>query len=132
MVEFKLDERSGVPYLTEINGRLWGSLQLAIDPGVDFPNLLVQCALGMKPEPVTAYRSGVKTRWEWGDVDHLLNVVLHRNDAFGYSTPVPGASRLGAFTDFCRGFSSENFPEVFRHDDPLPFFQDTINRFRGR
>ena len=37
MVEFKHDERDGVPKLMEINGRFWGSLQLAIDAGVDFP-----------------------------------------------------------------------------------------------
>ena len=37
MVEFKRDARDGVPKLMEINGRFWGSLQLAIDAGVDFP-----------------------------------------------------------------------------------------------
>ena len=29
--------RARAAYLMEINGRLWGSLQLAIDAGVDFP-----------------------------------------------------------------------------------------------
>ena len=38
MVEYKLDERTGTPYLMEVNGRFWGSLQLAIDAGVDFPS----------------------------------------------------------------------------------------------
>ena len=33
MVEFKRDLRDGVPKLMEINGRFWGSLQLAIDAG---------------------------------------------------------------------------------------------------
>ncbi len=37
MVEFKQDAATGTPYLMEINGRFWGSLQLAIDSGVDFP-----------------------------------------------------------------------------------------------
>ena len=36
MVEFKVTE-DGTPYLMEINTRFWGSLQLAIDAGVDFP-----------------------------------------------------------------------------------------------
>ena len=31
MVEFKVDEATGRPYLMEINGRFWGPLQLAID-----------------------------------------------------------------------------------------------------
>ena len=36
MVEFKVAP-DGTPYLMEINTRFWGSLQLAIDAGVDFP-----------------------------------------------------------------------------------------------
>ena len=40
MVEFKLDARDGVAKLMEINGRFWGSLQLAVDAGVDFPAIL--------------------------------------------------------------------------------------------
>lgn len=132
MVEFKLDDKSGAPYLMEINGRLWGSLQLAIDAGVDFPSLLVQSALGMNSPPAIAYRSGVKTRWEWGDVDQLLSTVLHPKNAFGRTTSVPKRPRLSAFADFFRAFSPENLPEVFRRDDPAPFFQETINWFRGR
>jgi len=49
MVEYKIDSASGTPYLMEINGRFWGSVQLAIDAGVDFPRLLVECALGREP-----------------------------------------------------------------------------------
>ncbi len=47
MVEYKLDARTGTPYLMEVNGRFWGSLQLAIDAGVDFPNILVNAACGL-------------------------------------------------------------------------------------
>ena len=36
MVEYKLEAATGVPYLMEVNGRFWGSLQLAVDSGVDF------------------------------------------------------------------------------------------------
>jgi predicted ATP-grasp superfamily ATP-dependent carboligase len=72
MEKYKLDEATGVPYLMEINGRLWGSLQLAIDAGVDFPTMLVAAATGGEPRPVTYYRSDVRSRWWWGDVDHLL------------------------------------------------------------
>jgi predicted ATP-grasp superfamily ATP-dependent carboligase len=41
MVEYKVDEDTDTPFLMEVNGRLWGSLQLAIDAGVNFPVLLV-------------------------------------------------------------------------------------------
>lgn len=36
MVEFRVAE-DGTGYLMEVNPRFWGSLQLAIDSGVDFP-----------------------------------------------------------------------------------------------
>ena len=72
MVEFKRDDATGRHGLMEINGRFWGSLQLAIDAGVDFPRLLVDRFLGLSSEICTGYRSGVRSRWLWGDVDHLL------------------------------------------------------------
>src|SRR5439155_25387070 len=40
MVEFRRAP-GGPAYLMEVNPRLWGSLQLAIDAGVDFPSMLV-------------------------------------------------------------------------------------------
>ncbi|HEY8105395.1 MAG TPA: ATP-grasp domain-containing protein, partial [Gemmatimonadales bacterium] len=72
MIEYKLNEATGTPYLMEINGRFWGSLQLAVDAGVDFPALLARLALGDDPEPVMSYRTGVRSRWWLGDVDHLI------------------------------------------------------------
>ncbi len=47
MIECKRNRSSGRPVIMEVNGRLWGSLQLAIDAGVDFPSLLVRCAAGL-------------------------------------------------------------------------------------
>ena len=52
MVEYKRDSSTGQPYLMEVNGRFWGSLQLAIDSGVDFPRILVACALGEKSREI--------------------------------------------------------------------------------
>lgn len=43
MVEFRVDE-AGRPFLMEINGRLWGSLALALHAGVDFPLAMVRAA----------------------------------------------------------------------------------------
>ena len=48
MVEFKRDSRDDTPRLMEINGRFWGSLQLAIDAGVDFPALLMTLVEGVR------------------------------------------------------------------------------------
>jgi len=71
MVEYKVDGRTGEPVLMEINGRFWGSLQLAVDAGVDFPRLLLGLASGHSPSVTTSYRN-VRNRWFWGDVDNLI------------------------------------------------------------
>jgi predicted ATP-grasp superfamily ATP-dependent carboligase len=55
MVEFKVEANTGTPYLLEVNGRFWGSLQLAIDAGVDFPALLVDAATGKPPAQSHGY-----------------------------------------------------------------------------
>ena len=70
MVEFKVAD-DGTPYLMEINTRFWGSLQLAVDAGVDFPWLLYQVACGNQPDPVDDYKIGVRLRWLLGDLDNL-------------------------------------------------------------
>jgi hypothetical protein len=73
MVEFKLTA-SG-PVLMEVNGRVWGSLPLAVRSGMDFPTRLAQLYLSGPPDdpiPATTYRIGVRVRnlrldlrWLW-------------------------------------------------------------------
>lgn len=70
MVEFKVDD-DGTAYLMEVNTRFWGSLQLAIDSGVDFPWLLYQTACGIELEPLKDYSTGNRLRWILGDFDSL-------------------------------------------------------------
>lgn len=74
MAEFKMDEH-GRPYLIEINGRFWGSLQLAVDAGVDFPVLLHQLATGRAPTPPPQYQLGCRSRWLLGDLDSLYMTI---------------------------------------------------------
>ena len=74
MVEFRRDPRDGSFKLIEVNHRFWGSLQLAIVSGVDFPRLLCASALGETVTPVFEYRLGVQCRWLFpGDVMHFLS-----------------------------------------------------------
>lgn len=67
MVEFKKDIKSGVFKLMEINPKFWGSLDLAIASGVDFPCLAVKMALKESFEPVNDYIVGLKYRWLFPD-----------------------------------------------------------------
>ncbi len=61
MVEFKMDS-DGQHWLMEINPRLWGSLALPIDAGVNFPLGLLQMARGEAPGPQPTYKIGYYTR----------------------------------------------------------------------
>ncbi len=69
MVEFKMDA-NGQHWLMEINPRLWGSLALSIDAGVDFPLGLLQVARGQQaPEQprykISHYTRDLRTDMEW-------------------------------------------------------------------
>ena len=53
MIEFKVDNRDGQAKLMEVNGRFWGSLQLALDAGMNFPLLYYRLADGRRrAEPI--------------------------------------------------------------------------------
>lgn len=129
MVEFKGDPVRGVPYLMEVNGRLWGSLQLAIDAGVDFPRLLVDMAMGREVAPVTSYRVGRRSRWLWGDFDHLLWLLRAGPQERAADRTLPG--RLRALARFALPWRPGDRWEVLRVNDPLPFARETINWFRS-
>lgn len=130
MVEYKMDERTGIPYLMEINGRFWGSLQLAIDAGVDFPNLLVAAADGQPATPRGVYKVGARLRWEWGDVDNLLVRLLRSRSRLSLPASVPG--RVAGLGDFVRAFGPGTRGEVLRSDDPMPFARETLNWLQRR
>jgi predicted ATP-grasp superfamily ATP-dependent carboligase len=128
MVEYKIDEATGTPFLMEINGRLWGSLQLAIDAGVNFPMLMLEAASGRHPNPVLTYRTGVRSRWWWGEVDHLLARFTRSNASLALPPGAP--TRCRALRDFLRFGRPEDRNEILRLSDPVPFVRETIDWFR--
>lgn len=123
MVEYKVDAVTATPYVMEVNGRFWGSLQLAIDAGVDFPALLVAAALGREVAPVTDYRLGVRSRWWWGDLDQLLLRLRHTAEEL--SLPPDAPSRWRAVVDFMTPWRPGDRTEVLRLSDPRPFVRES-------
>jgi predicted ATP-grasp superfamily ATP-dependent carboligase len=115
MVEFRVDPE-GRPWFMEINARLWGSLQLAVDCDFDFPWLWYQLFLGREVRPVESYRLGRRLRWELGDLDHLLLQVR------GKGTAQTAWARL---TTALRCINpAAGRPEILRADDPRPFLHE--------
>lgn len=120
MVEFKLDNRDSIPKLIEINARFWGSLELAISAGVDFPCLLSRFALGERINFSGNYRIGLRSRWELGDLDHLLLRLTRSDPELFLLEGAPSRLRLTHeyFADFFRPFVRN---EIFKVNDPRPF-----------
>ena len=119
MVEFKVDRQSHVPMLMEINGRFWGSLQLAIDAGLNFPYLLYQAMNGMPVTvPNNAYRIGTKSRWLLGDLDHLLLRLTRSNSELRLDPHA--ASKGRCLAEFFKLFQHDLHYEVESLSDPGP------------
>jgi predicted ATP-grasp superfamily ATP-dependent carboligase len=69
-VEFRRDAENR-PLLMEINARLAGTIENAVQAGVDFPMMIWRLATALEIAPVTTYRSGIRTRWLHGDLRWL-------------------------------------------------------------
>ncbi|MGD9726158.1 MAG: ATP-grasp domain-containing protein [Nitrospiraceae bacterium] len=123
MVEFKIDHDSKVPVLMEINGRFWGSLQLSIDAGMNFPWLLFQMAAGrIASLPENGYQSGIKSRWLLGDLDHLL-MRLRKPEA-SLNLPPGAPSKWQCLKDFAKFVDRDMFYELEKPDDIRPFLYE--------
>ncbi len=112
MVEYKIDHRDDVAKLMEVNGRFWGSLQLAIDAGVNFPVLLCQALRYHDSATQLAYKIGVRSRWLLGDLDNLL-IRLRRQEENN------GTSRWSAIGEFLQSDDATRC-DVMRREDSAP------------
>jgi predicted ATP-grasp superfamily ATP-dependent carboligase len=104
MVEWKLDPEDGIPKLMEINPRFWGSLELAVRAGVNFPVLYADAVLGRTPTGGD-YRDGIVCRWMFpGEL--LRYMTQDRNDReslFSFFKGIPQTSEEWDHTDI-QGF----------------------------
>ncbi len=111
MIEFRVAD-DGTPYLMEVNGRFWGSLQLAIDCDVDFPWLLYQMTKNCPLEEPAPYVIGRRLRWLLGDLDSLLIQIRTATRARIKAQTILAFAR--SFADpVCR-------QEILRLSDPHP------------
>ena len=75
-IEWIRDARDGRYKLLEINPRFWGTLELSIDAGIDFPKLAVRMLDGEELEEHFTYSVGEKHRWAFPE--ELTSVFNHK------------------------------------------------------
>jgi len=117
MVEFKRSNTNGLPYLMEINARFWGSLQLAIDSGVDFPFELYRMAMGKRVTNDIPYKIGQRCKWLLGDLDHFY-LLLKTGKYKEIKNSLLANWQMGA----------SHF--VLRKEDPAPFWVELKQYFK--
>lgn len=108
MVEFKYDSKNDDFKLMEINPKLWGSLDLTIESGVDVPYMLVQLALGKR----IRYNGYTDITFRWIFPSEFLALLSH----FSYKN-------LRDFLTFGGNIKTNLYP-----DDLRPFI---FNMFLG-
>lgn len=116
MVEFKRDGKTGEPKLMEINARFWGSLQLSINSGINFPVRLLELDGYSNKTAMTFDHS--RLRWLLGDIDNLY---------LNFKTALRGRSKqsikklAGDVYAFISEFFKGSKLEILRVDDFNPF-----------
>ncbi|HYX82065.1 MAG TPA: ATP-grasp domain-containing protein, partial [Gemmatimonadales bacterium] len=125
MLEFR-DDGLHPPWLIEVNGRFWGSLQLAITAGTDFPRLWVQTLRGEPVANGTTPQAGVTLRWLWGDFKRLLHIMRGRPRGFPGTYP----TRWQGLTEFFGPQLPNTQMEVWDRNDPWPAVAEWVQGAR--
>lgn len=132
MVEFKWDPASGRYCLMEINGRLWGSLPLAVAAGADFPAMLAELHLTGSMGEYPPYRNEVYCRNLASDLMWHELVLRASRGAKGKGnelTRIPSGRMV--LRDLVRVLSLKHYFDTQSLRDPLPGLVD-IKRLLGR
>jgi predicted ATP-grasp superfamily ATP-dependent carboligase len=107
--DFVVEKETGISYLIDINPRFWGSLVQALASEVDFPYLLYRIAVDGDVEPVTSFRTGVRTRWLGGDIRTFFPLIQVAD------------RKLEFIREFFFPRSKNELFDDFSWQDPLPF-----------
>ena len=118
MVEFKVNGSEKI--LMEINGRVWGSLPLAIASGVDFPLMLVELVLnGLESAQSISpkeYKIGLRSRDLQRDVMWIARVLGQKRKYKFFEIP----GRMRAVYALAGFFNPKRKSDLLCLDDPMP------------
>ena len=113
----------------EINGRPWGSMQLALASGVDYPRYVVEWWL-QKSEPPKAvdFKTGIVCRRMAGELTHLENLRRGRPPEWPIPYPNFWASLAKMAVPWYPGVRYDDLAFA----DPRPGVAEVANWFRIR
>ncbi len=84
MVEWKYDPETKEASLMEINPRFWGSLELAVRSGANFPKLYVDCLTKKNVQKQNEYRIDVRCDWLWpGGIMNYIKTPRNKRESIG-------------------------------------------------
>lgn len=117
-VEWKLDPRTGLYKLIEINGRAVNTIGIGAACGVDLPYIAFRDMAGFTDPPVTTWQEGAT----WMNIadDVWAARTLHQRDALGFYDWWHSITGPGRKVD-----------AVFAADDSRPFVGYFLERFKG-
>lgn len=124
MVEFKGENDKAV--LMEVNGRVWGSLALAVASGMDFPVRLAELYLNGVPDPgdevASSYATDVRTRDIQLEMAWIGEALFRRQTAPFVQLP----SRRAALAVAARLLSPGDGYDLIHKDDLGPGLVDLV------
>ena len=128
MVEFKRPHNSASPVLMEINARPWGSLQLPISCGIDYPTHLVDWLLNAKRPPrEIEYNQNITCRRLISELTHLEHTFRGTPPGWPVQYPSFFWTLLKILVPWYPGM---RYDDVWL-SDPRPGFAGLTGWFRG-
>ncbi len=113
----------------EINGRPWGSIQLPITAGIDYPLFLMNWIReGTLPPPAINYRTGIQCRRLVGDLSHLENLRHGKPSEWPGTYPNFWVSMAKLAVPWYPGLRYDDIS----FDDPRPGWAGVAEWFRMR
>jgi predicted ATP-grasp superfamily ATP-dependent carboligase len=117
MCEFKVCPNTGKFWFIEVNPRMWGSISLAIESGVEFPYLARLSAAKGTDHAIEYHKSCSlsskwKARWLLGDIFLIINKLAKFEFKFVWN--IIYAEKADSYDDFF-------------WDDPLVFFGEALS-----
>jgi predicted ATP-grasp superfamily ATP-dependent carboligase len=125
MVEYRLDDETGIATLMEINGRFWGSFPLAVQCNAGFALLAYMTQGRGLTVALPPLREGIRCRMVSTELKRLVRIFFQPNRILDRAYRTVRSAELARFlADFVRPGVCYY---VWSASDPMPFLRDFRN-----